>query len=177
MLKSSDAPQTTAGGRHRPRKGVKKRHPISSGYVCTAERPSSPADEGPNPSMPRRQLLVIGTIPEKALEGDTQSHQATYVLLGTLRPRRHRPVLGQATSMWTQSPSVSYTLKVRGINRGLLLPLTVLSYLKEMRILAGSRYTTLTSSYARVEDRETEDWVRLGYVGRPHSCRARKSHS
>jgi hypothetical protein len=46
----------------------------------TTERPSTPADKGPSPPILRRQLPMIDSIPEKALKGDTQSHQAMYVL-------------------------------------------------------------------------------------------------
>jgi hypothetical protein len=49
----------------------------------TTKRPSTPVDEGPSPRMLHRQLPMIGSIPEKALKGDTRSHQAMYAL-GTL---------------------------------------------------------------------------------------------
>jgi hypothetical protein len=103
--------------------------------TSNVENPSTPEDEGP---MPRRQLPMIGTIPEKALKGDTQSHQAMYALetlhktaytntgiaWESLEPRKYRPGLDHLTSMWTESPSASYgsniALEVRGIDGWLL---------------------------------------------------------
>ncbi|KAG9199640.1 hypothetical protein G6514_008301 [Epicoccum nigrum] len=57
------------------------------------ERPSTPVDEGPSPPMPRRQLPMIGSIPEKALKGDTRSHQA---ILG--EPRAKKAPSGSGSS-------------------------------------------------------------------------------
>jgi hypothetical protein len=71
--------------------------------TSNVENPSTPEDEGP---MPRRQLPMIGTIPE------------------SLEPRKYRPGLDHLTSMWTESPSASYgsniALEVRGIDGWLL---------------------------------------------------------
>ena len=44
------------------------------------EKTATSEDEGPRRPMPRRQLPMIGAIPEKALKGDARSHQAMYAL-------------------------------------------------------------------------------------------------
>lgn len=40
------------------------------------QKPSTPGDQTAPIPVPRKQLPVVGTIPEKALKGDTRSHQA-----------------------------------------------------------------------------------------------------